>query len=168
MERIKRNPWKIATVTIVAALSGALISGLVVAKVQSARSERNVAVEEAVEVEEEVVAEVEPTPEPAPTQTATTQSAPGQVPLEDCERYRWATKRDKGHIVRDGILGAAVGAGLGAATGAIVDGGNGAGKGAGVGAVVGVAGGSLYGLNQENRKTEQARQAYYACMARRG
>ena len=161
MRRIGRNPWKIATVTIVAALSGALISGLVVAKVQSASSERDAAVEEAVEIEAEVVAEVEPAP-------ATTQPAPRQVPLEDCERYRWATKRDKGHIVRDGVMGAAVGAGLGAATGAIVDGGKGAGKGAGIGALVGVAGGSLYGLNQENRKTDQARRAYYACMDRRG
>jgi hypothetical protein len=75
-------------------------------------------------------------------------------------------RRDNGRVVRDGFVGGVLGAGLGAATGAIVDGGDGAGKGAGIGALVGVTGGALHGYSQENQRTAQAEQAYYACLAR--
>lgn len=87
--------------------------------------------------------------------------------VENCNQYA-AAARDNMRIVKDGAIGGAVGAGVGAAGGAIADGGSGAGKGAGIGAVVGVVGGALYGLNEENKKSERARAAYAECVARRG
>jgi hypothetical protein len=87
--------------------------------------------------------------------------------IEDCNQYA-AAARNNMRIVKDGAIGAAVGAGVGAAGGAIADGGSGAGKGAGIGAVVGVVGGALYGLNEENQKSERGREAYAQCVARRG
>ena len=88
--------------------------------------------------------------------------------VEDCNQYAASATRDNRRIVRDGLVGGAIGTGVGAAGGAIADGGEGAGKGAGIGALLGVTAGSLYGLNEENRKTEAARAAYRECMARRG
>jgi hypothetical protein len=88
--------------------------------------------------------------------------------IEDCNQYAAEQARDNMRILKDTAIGGAVGAGVGAAGGAIADGGSGAGKGAGIGAVVGAVGGALYGLNEENKKSEFARQAYAACIARRG
>ncbi|HEX5067561.1 MAG TPA: hypothetical protein VFY49_15690 [Myxococcota bacterium] len=93
--------------------------------------------------------------------------APAAV-VEDCNQYAAQTQRNTGRIVRDGVVGGAVGAGVGAAGGAIADGGEGAGKGAGIGAIVGAAAGTLFGLSEENRKSDQATAAYQQCMARRG
>ena len=88
--------------------------------------------------------------------------------VEQCNQFAAQAERDATRVLRDGVLGGAVGAGVGAAGGAIADGGDGAGKGAGIGALVGATAGTLYGLNQENRKSEQAMAAYRDCMARRG
>ncbi len=179
---MERNPWKIATIAIMACLTGAVVSGIVVAKSNRAGSEpaaREVFQAPDIEPVPEVVAPplatAPPQPAPAPAQQAEAPApvqpvaapAPVSVPLEDCERHRWATQRDNGRVVRDGAVGGLIGAGLGAATGAIVDGGKGAGKGAGIGALVGVTGGALHGYNEENHRADRARQTYYACMARR-
>ena len=88
--------------------------------------------------------------------------------IEDCNRYAAQAERDTGRIVKDGAIGAGVGAGVGAASGAIAGGSKGAGKGAGIGAIVGATAGALYGLNEENKRTEGARSAYRECMARHG
>jgi hypothetical protein len=93
--------------------------------------------------------------------------APAAV-VEQCNQYAAQAERDATRVLRDGVLGGAVGAGIGAAGGAIADGGDGAGKGAGIGALVGATAGTFYGLNEENRKSEQAMAAYRDCMARRG
>jgi hypothetical protein len=103
---------------------------------------------------------------PAPTQVA--RAAPPATVVEDCNQYAARAQRNTGRIVRDGVVGTAVGAGVGAAGGAIADGGEGAGKGAGIGAIVGAVGGTLFGLSEENRKSDQAMAAYQQCMARRG
>jgi hypothetical protein len=87
--------------------------------------------------------------------------------IENCNQYA-AAARDNMRIVKNGAVGGVVGAGVGAAGGAIADGGSGAGKGAGIGAIVGVAGGALYGLTEENKKSERSREAYAECVARRG
>lgn len=92
---------------------------------------------------------------------------PAPQVIQDCNQYA-AEARDNMRILKDGAIGGAVGAGVGAAGGAIADGGSGAGKGAGIGAVVGVVGGALYGLNEENKKSDRAREAYAQCVARRG
>ena len=93
---------------------------------------------------------------------------PTQSAVDDCNHLAAQAARDTGAIVRDGAIGGAIGAGVGAAGGAIADGGDGAGKGAGIGALAGVAAGTLYGLDQENSRTEAARLAYRQCMAKRG
>ena len=92
-------------------------------------------------------------------------SEPAPDVIENCNQYA-AAARDNKRIAKDGAIGAAVGAGVGAASGAIADGGDGAGKGAGIGAVLGVVSGALYGLNEENKKSESAREAYSDCIAR--
>jgi uncharacterized protein YcfJ len=91
---------------------------------------------------------------------------PAAEVIENCNQYA-AAARDNKRIAKDGAIGAVVGAGVGAAGGAIADGGDGAGKGAGIGAVVGVVSGALYGVTEENKKSERAREAYSACIARR-
>jgi hypothetical protein len=89
--------------------------------------------------------------------------------VEICNDRARAAKSDRtAEVLKDVLIGGAVGAGVGAAGGAVADGGKGAGKGAGIGALVGVAGGTLYGLNQENQRTAAARAAYQECMARKG
>ena len=170
---MERNPWKIATIAIMACLIGAVVSGIVVAKSNRAGSEPTALEvfqtpdnEPLPEVVAPPLAAAPPQPTPAAVQPVAV-SAPSSVPLENCERHRWATQRDNGGVVRDGAVGGLVGAGLGAATGAIVSGGKGAGKGAGIGALVGVTGGALHGYSEENGRVDQARQTYYACMARR-
>lgn len=92
---------------------------------------------------------------------------PSQAVVEDCNLYA-AGQRDNMRIAKNGAIGGLVGAGVGAAGGAIADGGKGAGKGAGIGALVGITAGALYGLNEENRKSEAARAAYAECIARGG
>jgi uncharacterized protein YcfJ len=92
---------------------------------------------------------------------------PAPAVIEDCNQFA-AAARDNKRIAKDGAIGGVVGAGVGAAGGAIADGKDGAGKGAGIGAVVGVVSGALYGLTEENEKSERAREAYAECIARRG
>ncbi len=170
---MERNRWKIATIAIMACLVGAVVSGIVVAKSNHAASEPTALEvfqtpdnEPVPEVLAPPVATAPPQLAPDPVQPVAV-PAPGSVPLEDCERHRWATQRDNGRVVRDGAVGGLIGAGLGAATGAIVSGGKGAGKGAGIGALVGVTGGALHGYSEESRRVDRASHSYYACMARR-
>jgi len=109
----------------------------------------------------------DPEPEAGSRASSGAVARPAPAVIENCNQYA-AAARDNMRIVKDGAIGAAVGAGVGAAGGAIADGGSGAGKGAGIGAVVGVVGGALYGLTEENKKSERAREAYSECIARRG
>ena len=102
--------------------------------------------------------------EPVETRAA---ARPPAAMIEDCNHYA-AAERDNMRIAKNGLIGGAVGAGVGAAGGAIADGKDGLGKGAGIGALVGVTGGVLYGLNEENQKSERARDAYANCIARGG
>jgi hypothetical protein len=136
LQREQRNTWKLATLTILAALSAAALSGIVVANVR----------------------------DPGPARDATAAQAEQQ--REDCSRYAAGSHTDAGRVVKNGLVGTAVGVGIGAAGGAIVDGGHGAGKGAGIGALIGAAGGAAYGLNEESKKKDAARRAYEACLAR--
>lgn len=102
-----------------------------------------------------------------PEATSVRYVTPSRAIVEDCNLYA-AEKRDGMRIAKNGAIGGAVGAGVGAAGGAIVDGGDGIGKGAGIGALVGATAGALYGLNEENKKSAAARDAYADCLARRG
>ncbi|MBW2269729.1 MAG: hypothetical protein JRH16_14245 [Deltaproteobacteria bacterium] len=162
---LQSNPWKLATIAILSAVTAALVSGVVVAQVHEAK-DAEAAADSPPELD--VGAMTEPEPEPAKV-VAGAQAQPAPRPAvyrENCDKYAWAADRRGRHVARDGVMGAAVGAGLGAAGGAIASGGSGAGKGAGIGAIVGLAGGTLYGVNQENQRTQAARNAYHACLAR--
>jgi len=76
---------------------------------------------------------------------AASSRAPAAV-VEECNRFAAEAERDATRVLRDGVLG-----------------------GAGVGALVGATAGTpLYGLNEEDRKSEQAMGAYRDCMDRRG
>lgn len=145
------NPWKIALIGIT---GGAMLLGVGVAIANLA--------EDGGESREEPSGAASA----APAARASAR-APAEV-VEQCNLYAAQARRDTNRIVRDGVVGGAVGAGVGAAGGAIADGGDGAGKGAGIGALVGAAAGTLFGLSEENRKSEQAMAAYQQCMARRG
>ena len=105
--------------------------------------------------------------EPAAKSAVAVEYRPSPEAIENCNLYA-AEARDNMRIAKNGLVGGAVGAGVGAAGGAIADGGKGAGKGAGIGAIVGLTAGALYGLNEENQKSERAQEAYRECIARRG
>lgn len=154
MQSAKRNPWKLAVIASTALAATGIVIASAIDRLPAGENEAAVAADPS---GQPAAAQARPAAQPAPQATA---------PVEDCSRYLAATDRDEKHIVRDGVLGAAIGAGVGAAGGAIADGGEGAGKGAGIGAVAGVAGGALYGLNQENQRTQAARNAYQDCLAR--
>ena len=138
------NPWKITTLALVIGLPALVLGAAVIANLS------------------------EDSGQEAPP--AVSSASPSPDAIDDCNQYAAAVRegKDLGRIAKDALIGAAAGAGVGAAGGAIVDGGSGAGKGAGVGAVVGAAAGTAYGLNEENRKSEEARRAYRECMAKRG
>ena len=107
--------------------------------------------------------------EPAAARSvARSEARPSPAVVEDCNVYASGIARDNMRIAKNGAIGGAVGAGVGAAGGAIADGDDGIGKGAGIGALVGAAAGAMYGLNEENRKSEAARAAYADCIARGG
>src|SRR5207248_9062199 len=89
-----------------------------------------------------------------PVRVASMPAAPSASAIEACNRYAASEvgSKDKTmEVVKDGAIGAIVGAAVGAAGGAIAGGGKGAGKGAAIGGVVGAGGGSLYGLNENNK-----------------
>jgi hypothetical protein len=140
--RSSRNPWRTGVLLAAALIAALGVVGGVVAGVRYASGERG--------------------------QGAAKAAAPRAAAIEDCNRHAARVARDTGRIVKDGAVGGAVGAGVGAAGGAIVDGDDGIGKGAGLGALLGATAGTLYGLNEENRRSEQARGAYADCMARNG
>jgi uncharacterized membrane protein YraQ (UPF0718 family) len=175
MSQVHSNPWKIATIAIVASFFAALASGVVVAKVQDARnqtaSQPQEIAEEATPAPEPEVAALEPEPEeqqaaaPEPAPIVIQTAPPPQRSVENCERYLHRAHTNGGRVLKNGVIGGAVGAGLGAAGGAI---GGSAGKGAGIGALAGAALGSGYTLHDEHRKKESARRAYEACLARNG
>ena len=94
---------------------------------------------------------------------------PPQSIIQACNKYASDQVNSKTEeVVKDALLGAALGAAIGAAGGAIADGGKGAGKGAGIGAIAGGAGGTLYGLNENQTNDARYQEAYSSCMRSRG
>jgi hypothetical protein len=155
------NPNQSRTIALIVVLVGALLAmGVAVAKLVD-RSEFATREPASVASAERVVRQ------PQQVAAATPSGPPASV-IAKCNELAAQARRDNTRILRDGVVGGAVGAGVGAAGGAIADGGEGAGKGAGIGALVGAAAGALYGLNEENRRSEQATAAYQQCMASRG
>jgi len=168
MSQSQSNPWKIATIAMIASIAGALVAGVVVAGVQDSRHGTEV---QSISQTELAVPETQPTPavepvqaaEPVPAAVPVVQAAAPKRNIENCEGYRYKTSTDGGRVVKNGAIGGVLGAGLGAAGGAI---GGSAGKGAGIGALAGAVAGSGYTLYDEHEKKEASAEAYRACLDR--
>lgn len=161
------NPWKLTSIGLGLVAVTALATGLVVANRTGQDSDKRIATEaESPRTPPRMATSQVPPPAPA--------AAPG-VPLQSavaaCNQFAasQAGQRDKTvDTVKDAGIGAIAGAALGAAGGAIASGGKGAGKGAAIGGLVGAGGGTLYGLNENQKHDERYRNAYGACMHARG
>jgi hypothetical protein len=148
-----RNPWKLTAVGMALVAVTAVVTGLVVAN--RSGDPKPVATSSA------PVAPAAKQPPAVPTQAAINacnQSAASQV----------GERNKTTEVVKDGAIGAVAGAAVGAAVGAIADGGSGAGKGAAIGGIVGAGGGSLYGLNENQKHDQCYRDAYASYMRGRG
>lgn len=164
MSQTQSNPWKIATIAMIASIAGALAAGAVVAKVMdsgNAAEAQSAPQTLPVEPIAEPIAEAEPVETVQPAEPA--QVAAPQRSVEDCERYHYKTSTDGRRVVKNGLIGGALGAGLGAAGGAI---GGDAGKGAGIGALAGATVGTGYTLYDEHEQKEASQEAYRACLER--
>jgi hypothetical protein len=154
---ISIDRWKFATIGLLAIGVTALVTTLVVGQRTST---------EPVKDQEAKAAAVQKTQsKPAPAKPA----QPSLAVVESCNKYADDQVTGKTtEVLRDAGIGAVIGAAVGAAGGAIADGGKGAGKGAAIGGVVGVAGGSLYGLNENKTHNEKYKIAYSSCMRSKG
>ncbi len=146
------NPWKWATITIGALLTGGLIGGVVIASLDQS--------------EPETTAKPPAVTTSAPTRVAA--ARPTSADIGACNQVAASMRTTPQGVLKDGVIGGAIGAGVGAAGGAIAGGGKGAGKGAGIGAIVGATAGTMYGLNKTNQDDARAETAYRTCMADRG
>jgi len=157
------NPWKLTSLGLGLVAATALATGLVVANWTGKESDKTAAVE---------AGSGRTAPRVASSQVpAAAPAMPTQSAVEACNQYAvsHAGQRDKTvDTVKDAGIGAIAGAALGAAGGAIANGGKGAGKGAAIGGLVGAGGGTLYGLNENQKHDERYRGAYAACMRSRG
>ena len=180
------NPWKLTAIGLALVIVTALVTGLVVAnwwrtdsdpKVSSAGAPSKPEAARGTSSRSTVPSQPGPVPvatsQPvAPAVTPQPRSTvPPQAVVDACHQYAAAQvgQRDKTtEVVKDAAIGAVLGAAVGAAGGAIADGGKGAGKGAAIGGIVGAGGGSLYGLNENQKRDQQYRDAYATCMRSRG
>ena len=162
------NPWKLTSLGLGLVAATALATSLVVANWTGKDSDKPAAVGAG---SGRTAPRVASSQVPAAAPSVPAQSAPTQSAIEACNQYAasQAGRRDKTvDTVKDAGIGAIAGAALGAAGGAIADGGKGAGKGAAIGGLVGAGGGTLYGLNENQKHDERYRNAYGACMRSRG
>lgn len=171
------NPWKLTTIGLALVGATALVTGLVVANKSGKDSDK------------QVVADATPTSTASPaasSQSAVTSTrapvtvtqaqpaapaVPTQTVIAACNQSAAAQSghRDKTvDTVKDAGIGAIAGAAVGAAGGAIAGGGKGAGTGAAIGGLVGAGGGTLYGLNENQKHDQHYRDAYASCMRARG
>ena len=160
------NPWKLTSIGLGLVAATALATGLVVANRTGNESDKTAAVDVGSSRPAPRVAAPQAPPAPPAVPAVPTQSA-----VEACNQYAagQAGQRDRtGDTIKDAGIGAIAGAALGAAGGAIANGGRGAGKGAAIGGLVGAGGGTLYGLNENQKHDERYRGAYAACMRARG
>jgi hypothetical protein len=169
------NPWKLTAIGMALVVVTALVTGLVVAQWSGSPADRRIAepvpptASPARRPEPAVPAparRAEVAPAPRPVSTAPTQAAVTACHQEAAAQVGPRNKTTE--VVKDGAIGAVAGAAIGAAGGAIAGGGKGAGTGAAIGGLVGAGGGSLYGLNDNQKHDQQYRDAYAACMRARG
>ena len=155
------NPWKLTAIGMALVIVTALATGLVVANWSGKDSDKKVADTASSGPASRVASSPAPAAPAVPTQTA----------INACNQHAatQAGQRNKTvDTIKDGAIVAVAGAALGAAGGAIAGGGSGAGKGAAIGGLVGAGGGTLYGLNENQKHDEHYRNAYASCMRSRG
>ena len=160
------NPWKLTSIGLGLVAATALATGLVVANWTGKESDKTAGVDVGPGRTAPRVAALQAPPAPPAMPAVPTQSE-----VAACNQYATGQtgQRDKtGDTIKDAGIGAIAGAALGAAGGAIANGGRGAGKGAAIGGLVGAGGGTLYGLNENQKHDERYRGAYAACMRSRG
>jgi hypothetical protein len=137
------NPWKLATLGLIATIITALTSGLTTAYMMRPTPPERVAAAAAPAQVEKAPRVVTTAPRVTPVRAPgpVVQSAAITPVATDC-----ATGGDRAmKIAKPGLIGTLAGAGLGAIGGAIADGGGGAGKGALIGGLAGAALGGGYG-----------------------
>jgi hypothetical protein len=173
------NPWKVTAIGMALVIVTALVTGLVVANWSGNQADRQAGAASTTPPPPPPaasapsrVASSSPTPRvaasPAPQRAST---VPTQASIEACHQSAASQvgTRDKTvEVVKDGAIGAVAGAAIGAAGGAIAGGGKGAGQGAAIGGILGAGGGSLYGLNENQKHDQRYRDAYASCMRSRG
>lgn len=173
------NPWKLTAIGMALVVVTATVTGLVVANWSGGQADRNATESRPAPTPSAPGAPVvrPQQPVPAPQRVASESrprsapAVPTQAAVTACHQHAAAQvgHRDKTvEIVKDGAIGAGVGAAVGAAGGAIAGGGKGAGQGAAIGAILGAGGGSLYGLNENQKHDARYREAYAGCMRARG
>ena len=174
------NPWKLTAIGLALIMATALVTGMVVANWSGKGADKQIAETAPAPAASKAAPAAQPAASPrmaaAPPQAAPAPVAPAaparpsQAVIEECNRVAaQPTTKDKTlEVVKDSAIAGLVGAAVGAGAGAVVDGGKGAGKGAGIGGAVGLGAGALYGLNENNKNSEKAREAYAACMRSRG
>jgi len=173
------NPWKLTAIGMALVVVTALVTGLVVAQWSGSPPDRKAA--EATATAQSTGASTRRGESAVPASTARraasssasqpVSTVPTQAAIDACHQYAatQAGQRNKTvEVVKDGAIGAVAGAAIGAAGGAIAGGGRGAGTGAAIGGLVGAGGGSLYGLNDNQKHDQQYRDAYATCMRSRG
>jgi hypothetical protein len=157
------NPWKLTAIALALVGATALATGLVVANWTGKTADKQA-----------TVADKQPgsaAPRVAQAPAAPTPAVPTQSAIAACNQ---AAATQSGHrdktvdTVKDAGIGALAGAAVGAAGGAIAGGGKGAGTGAAIGGLVGAGGGTLYGLNENQKHDQRYRDAYASCMRSRG
>ncbi|MGH7375375.1 MAG: hypothetical protein ACREJY_14230 [Candidatus Rokuibacteriota bacterium] len=165
------NPWKLTAIGMALVIVTALVTGLVVANWSGTPVEQKAPAVGASTAPRVASSPVSQRPVSAAPARQPVSTVPTQAAIDACHRSATAQvgQHDKTmEVVKDGAIGAAVGAAVGAAGGAIAGGGKGAGQGAAIGGIVGAGGGSLYGLNENQKHDQRYREAYGSCMRARG
>jgi len=165
------NPWKLTAIGMAVVIVTAVVTGLVVANWSGTPVEQKAPAVGAPTAPRAASSPVPQRPVSAAPARQPASTVPTQAAIDACHGSATAQvgQRDKTmEVVKDGAIGAAVGAAVGAAGGAIAGGGKGAGQGAAIGGIVGAGGGSLYGLNENQKHDQRYREAYASCMRGRG
>jgi hypothetical protein len=172
------NPWKLTTIGLALVGATALVTGLVVANKSGKDSDKPAVTDSAATStaprtasSQAPVSSRAPVAASSPAPAPAAPAVPTQSTIAACNQ---AAANQSGHrdktidTVKDAGIGAIAGAAVGAAGGAIAGGGKGAGTGAAIGGLVGAGGGTLYGLNENQKHDQRYRDSYAACMRARG
>lgn len=166
-----RNPWKLTAIGMALVIASVVVTGLVMANWSGRESDKKVVDVSPLPAAKPVVTSPLVPAVPAAPVASSPSGVPTQTAISSCNQSA-ATQAGQRENTKDtviaGAIGAVAGAAVGAAGGAVIDGGSGAGKGAIIGGLVGAGGGTLYGLNENKKHDVSYRNAYAACMHRRG